>query len=109
MHFNILPTFSKWNGSIMYKQQVYVEQNPRFPDNFVCWYLYILDQTSRTKQQYVSILTIVQMRREKGIVCALLAWREGSLRGKQVFCQNWEKMRENKYFAIYNRKIFLGN
>ena len=46
------------------------------------------------------------MRREKGILCALLAWREGSL--KKVFCQNWEKIREKKHFAIYNRIFFKG-
>ena len=33
-----------------YKQQVYLEQNPKFPDNFECSYLYILDQASRPKQ-----------------------------------------------------------
>ena len=45
---------------------------------------------------------------EKGIVCALLAWRKGSLK-KKIFCQNWEKIREKKYVANYNRKIFQGN
>ena len=31
-----------------YKQQVYMEQNPKFPDNFGC----ILDQTSRPKHTF---------------------------------------------------------
>ena len=37
--------------------------------------------------QYVLRLTIVQMRRENGIVCALLAWREGSLRKKSLMSE----------------------
>ena len=40
------------------------------------------------------------MRREKGIVCALLAWREGSLR-KKVFCQNWEQIREEEKNLLF--------
>ena len=48
MHFNIWPTFSKRKGSIL---TGIFEQNPKFPDNFGCWYLYILDQAnSRPKQ-----------------------------------------------------------
>ena len=47
----------------------------------------------------MSRLTIVQKRRENGILCALLAWREGRLKKKDL-CQNWEQMREKKYFAI---------
>ena len=35
-----------------YKQQVYMEQNPKFPDNFGCWYLYIVDQTSGPKHKF---------------------------------------------------------
>ena len=35
-----------------YKQQLYLEQNPKFTDNFGFWYLYILDQASRPKQTF---------------------------------------------------------
>ena len=57
--------------------------------------------------QYVSRLTIVQTRREKVIVCALLAWREESF--KKSLLSQLGKMREKKYFAIYNRTIFQVN
>ena len=60
-----------------------------------------------TSNQYVSKLTIVQTRREKGIVCALLAWREGSLKKKSLLSE-LGKMREKNILLFIIGNNFKG-
>ena len=51
MHFKIWPTFKKRNGSII-NSRLILNKIPYFQTTLVCWYLYILDQTSRPKLKF---------------------------------------------------------